>query len=248
VEPADRGIELARLVNDEFADAMARYPGRFAPLAALPLQDPEASVVELERAVKVLGLKGALLFSNVNGRMLDDPAYFPLFQKLSDLGVPAFLHPTNPANVDAVADYRLTAILGFLFDTTIAASRLVFAGVFERLPNLKLVVGHLGGTIPYVAERADRGFEAYEECRAHITRPPGEYFRRMYIDTVSFDPDVLRLGLAFAGPDHVVLGTDFPHQVGNVGRALDAVDALPVTAAQRANIRGGTAARLLGLA
>jgi aminocarboxymuconate-semialdehyde decarboxylase len=189
-----------------------------------------------------------MLFSNVNGRMLDDPAYFPLFQKLSDLGVPAFLHPTNPANVDAVAYYRLTAILGFLFDTTIAASRLVFAGVFERLPNLKLVVGHLGGTIPYVAERADRGFEAYEECRAHITRPPGEYFRRMYIDTVSFDPDVLRLGLAFAGPDHVVLGTDFPHQVGNVGRALDAVDALPVTAAQRANIRGGTAARLLGLA
>jgi aminocarboxymuconate-semialdehyde decarboxylase len=248
VEPRERGIELARLVNDEFAEAMGKYPGRFAPLAALPLQDPEASVVELERAVKELGHRGALLFSNINGRKLDDPDYFPLFEKLVELDVPAFLHPTNPANVDNVADYRLTAIMGFLFDTTTAAARLVFRGVFERLPNLKFVVGHLGGTIPYLAERANRGYEAYEECREFITRPPGEYFRRMYFDTVNYDPDALRLGLAFAGPEHIVLGTDYPHQVGFVGRALEAVDGLPLEPTDRDAVLGGNAAKLLGLA
>ena len=246
VEERHRGIELARLVNDEFAEATARYPGRFAPLAALPLHDPDAAVLELERAVSQLGHRGALLFSNVNGRALDDPAYFPLFEKLAELQVPAFLHPTNPAFLGAVADYRLTAIIGFLFDTTTAAMRLVFAGVLERLPALRLIVGHLGGTIPYVAERADRAFDAYDECRAHITRTPSEYFRRLYYDTVNFNPDALRLGLAFAGASHLVFGSDYPHQVGSIGRALGAVRALAVTEAEREAILGRNAERLLG--
>lgn len=245
-EPA-RGVELARLVNDEFADAATRYAGRFAPLAALPLNDPDAAVLELERAVTQLGHRGALLFSNIEGRPLDDPAYFPLWQKFAELDVPAFLHPTNPANVDAVADYRLTAILGFLFDTTVAATRLIFAGVLERLPTLKVVVGHLGGTIPYLAERADRGYEAYTECREHITRPPSEYFRRMYYDTVNFNPHAQRLALAFAGPANIVFGSDYPHQVGSVGRALDAVRSLGLDGDQQSAILGGTAASLLGL-
>jgi aminocarboxymuconate-semialdehyde decarboxylase len=161
--------------------------------------------------------------------------------------VPAFLHPTNPANIDAVADYRLTAIIGFLFDTTALAMRLVFAGVLERLPTLQLIVGHLGGTVPYLAERADRGFEAYDECRRHITRPPSEYFRRMYYDTVNFNPAALRLGIAFAGADHVLFGSDYPHQVGSIGRALGAVRSLGLDDATVGNILGGNAARLLEL-
>jgi aminocarboxymuconate-semialdehyde decarboxylase len=248
VEQARRGIELAQLVNDEFAEATARFPGRFAPLAALPLHDPDASVIELERAVTQLGHRGALLFSNINGRNLDDAVFFPLFEKLAELRVPAFIHPTNPATLGAVADYRLTAIVGFLFDTTAAVMRLVFAGVLERLPELQLVVGHLGGTIPYVAERADRAFEAYDECRMYITRTPSSYFKQLYYDTVNFNPDALRLGLAFAGASHIVFGSDYPHQVGSIGRALGAVRSLELSDGDRNAILGGNAAQLLGVA
>lgn len=246
IESRERGIELARLVNDEFAAAVERHPGRFAALAALPLQDPDASVVELERAVG-LGHRGVLLFSNINGRTLDEEAYFPLFEKIAELDIPAFIHPTNPSELGQLADYRLTALMGFQFDTTAAVTRLIFAGVLERLPTLKLVVGHLGGTIPFMAERVERGYEVYPECREHISRPPSEYFRRIYIDTVNFNPAALRLGLDFAGPDRIVFGSDYPHQVGYIDRALNAVRDMPVSEAERARILGGNAASLLGV-
>jgi aminocarboxymuconate-semialdehyde decarboxylase len=246
VEERERGIALARLVNDEFAAAMQRYPRRFAPLAALPLQDPAAAVEELERAVGI-GHRGAQLFSNINGRTLDEPEYFPLFEKLAELDVPAFVHPTNPAVLGPLEDYRLTALLGFQFDTTVAVTRLIFAGVLERLPRLKLVVGHLGGTIPFMAERVERGYEVYPECREHITRPPSEYFGRIYIDTVNFNPAAMRLGLDFAGPERIVFGSDFPHQVGYIDRALDTVRAMPVSEEERGLILGRTAAGLLKL-
>lgn len=246
VEEPDRGIMLARLVNDAFAAAADRHPDRFAPLAALPLQDPAAAVEELERAVG-MGHRGAQLFSNINGRSLDDEDYFPLFEKLAELNVPAFIHPTNPSPLGQLADYRLTALMGFQFDTTAAVARLVFAGVLERLPTLELVVGHLGGTLPFMAERIGRGYEAYPECRERISRPPAEYFRRLYLDTVNFDPAALRLGLEFAGADHIVFGSDYPHQVGYVDRALDAVAGMPVSDEQRADILGGNARLLLKL-
>jgi aminocarboxymuconate-semialdehyde decarboxylase len=137
--------------------------------------------------------------------------------------------------------------MGFQFDTTAAVTRLIFAGVLERLPDLKLVVGHLGGTIPFMAERVERGFEVYPECREHISRPPSEYFRRIYIDTVNFDAGALRLGLDFAGADRIVFGSDYPHQVGYIDRALEAVRAMPVNDTERARILGGNAAALLKL-
>jgi aminocarboxymuconate-semialdehyde decarboxylase len=247
IEAPQRGIGLARLVNDEFAAAVERYPGRFAALAALPLQDPAASVTELERAVGI-GHRGVLLFSNINGRTLDEADYFPLFEKIAELDIPAFIHPTNPSALGQLNDYRLTALMGFQFDTTAAVTRLIFAGMLERLPTLKLVVGHLGGTIPFMAERVERGYEVYPECREHISRPPSEYFRRIYIDTVNFDPAALRLGLDFAGPDRMVFGSDYPHQVGYVDRALDSVRRMALTEEERARILGGNAGGLLKIA
>ena len=246
IEARERGIALARIVNDAFAAAVARYPGRFAALAALPLQDPAAAVVELERAVG-MGHRGVLVFSNINGRTLDEEEYFPLWQRIAELDVPAFIHPTNPPALGQLANYRLTALMGFQFDTTAAVTRLIFAGVLERLPNLKLVVGHLGGTIPFLAERIERGYEVYPECRLHISRSPREYFKRIYIDTVNFDPAALQLGLAFAGPEHIVFGSDYPHQVGYIDRALNAVRNMPVGPAEQARILGGNAAALLKL-
>lgn len=247
VEEPARGVELARIVNDGFAEAKARWPGRLAPLAALPLQDPAAATAEAERALTELGLNGVLLFSHVNGRALDDDAYTPLFELLADLEAPIFMHPTSPRSLAGIEEYRLTAVLGFLFDTSIAITRLVFAGVPHRFPRLRFVLGHLGGTVPYVAERADRAFAAYEECRRHIDRPPSEYFRQMTYDTVNFHPGALRLALDFAGSDRLVFGSDYPHEVGSMARALRAVEGIPVDPEARAGILGGNAARLLGL-
>jgi aminocarboxymuconate-semialdehyde decarboxylase len=247
VEAPRRGVALAKVVNDAFAEGAERYPGRFAPLATLPLQDPKASVKEAERALTTLGHRGVLLFSHVNDRHLDDPAFLPLFEALEDLGAPIFLHPTSPRALEGIEEYRLTAIVGFLFDTTVAVARLVYSGVVERFPKLTFVLGHLGGTVPYLVERMDRGFQAYRECREHISRPPSEYVRRMYLDTVNFQPEALAMGLRFMGPDRLVLGTDYPHEVGNVDRALQAVRGLELRPEDEARILGGNAARLLGL-
>jgi aminocarboxymuconate-semialdehyde decarboxylase len=247
VEEPARGVELAQVVNDAFAEGAARYPGRFAPLAALPLQVPEAAVREAERALDSLGHRGVLLFSHVNDMHLDDPAYEPLFALLEEREAPIFIHPTSPRALEGIEEYRLTAVLGFLFDTTVAVARLIYAGVLERYPRLKLVLGHLGGTLPYLVERMDRGFEAYSECREHISRPPSEYLKGMYLDTVNFQPDALRMALAFMGPDRLVLGTDFPHEVGNVARAVEAVRGLELGAEDQAKVLGGNAAGLLGL-
>jgi aminocarboxymuconate-semialdehyde decarboxylase len=247
VEEPKRGVALAKVVNDAFAEGLERFPGRFAPLAALPLQDPKASVAEAERALTTLGHRGILLFSHVNDRHLDDPAFLPLFEMLEALQAPIFIHPTSPRALEGIEEYRLTAILGFLFDTTVAVARLIFSGVVERHPDLTFVLGHLGGTVPYLVERMDRGFEAYRECREHISKPPSEYVRRMYIDTVNFQPDALEMGLRFMGSDRLVLGTDYPHEVGNVDRALEAVRGLGLDSGDEAKILGGTAARLLRL-
>ncbi len=247
VEERKRGVALASLVNDAFAEAGDRYPGRFAPLAALPLQDPGASVKEAERAVKALGARGVLLFSHVNDRALDHPDYLPLFEAVEDLGVPVFIHPTNPRSLEGIEEYRLTAIVGFLFDTTVAAARLIFSGVLERFPRLTLVLGHLGGTLPYVVERMDRGFHAYAECRAHLSRPPSEFVKQMYVDTVNFEPHALRMAVGLLGAGHLLFGSDYPHEVGSVGKAIGAVRGLGLPAEEEAMVLGGTAERLLGL-
>ncbi len=248
VEEPARGVALAELVNDAFAEGAARYPGRFAPLAALPLQDPDAAVREAERALTQLGHKGVLLFSHVNDRHLDDPAYDPLMALLAERGAPAFIHPTSPRALEGIEAYRLTAILGFLFDTTVAVARLIFSGVFERHPGLTLVLGHLGGTAPYLVERMDRGFEAYRECQEHIDRKPSEYLRRhCLVDTVNFQPDALRMARAFMGDDRLVFGSDYPHEVGSVENALAAVRGLGLGPEVESAVLGGNAARVLGL-
>jgi len=247
VETAERAARLAALVNDAFADAIARYPGRFTALATLPLNDPAASVRELERAMTQLGLPGAMLFGNVNGVPLADERFWPLYAKADELGAVLYIHPTHPAGVEAMQEYWLMPLVGFLFDTTLAAARLVFAGVPERFPRIRWVLAHLGGAIPYLAERLDRGFHAFPECREHITQPPGTYLRSFYYDTVNFDPQALRLALAFAEPGHVLAGSDYPHRIGSLRSMVESIQSLGLTAEEEAGVLGGNAARLLGL-
>jgi aminocarboxymuconate-semialdehyde decarboxylase len=247
VETPDMAVRLSRLVNDAFTEVIATKKGRFTALATLPLNDPRASVVEFERATRQLGLRGAMLFSNVNGTPLADERFWPLYEAANQQEAVLYIHPTNPVNVQAMQDYWLMPLVGFLFDTTLAAANLVFAGIPERFPKIRWVLCHLGGAIPYLVERLDRGFEAFDDCRAQIKRPPSDYLRNFYYDTVNFNPRALELAIAFAGVDHILAGSDYPHQIGSIPKMLESINALKISDQDKAGIFGGNAALLLGL-
>jgi aminocarboxymuconate-semialdehyde decarboxylase len=247
VESPARATEWARLVNDSFARIVRERPGRFCALATLPLNDPAASVRELERAMNDLGFPGAMVFSNVNHVALADERYAALWKKADELGAVIYIHPTDPLGVEAMLDYWLMPLVGFLFDTTLAASKLVFSGIVARHPRIRWVLTHMGGAIPYLAERLDRGYRAFADCRRHIDRPPSEYLREFYYDTVNFDPSAVRLAIAFAGPDRILAGSDYPHQIGSIPLMLDTIRALDVSQQAREGILGGNASRLLQL-
>jgi len=248
VERPERAVSLAKLVNDAFAEVAAERGRRFSALATLPLNDPAGSAAEMERCLTRLDFRGAMLFSNVNGVALADRRFWPLYEVANDRGAILHIHPTSPVGVEAMTEYWLMPLVGFLFDTTLAAAHLVFAGVVERFPRIRWVLSHLGGAIPYLAERLDRGFEAFKECRAHIQKPPSVYLKtHFWYDTVNFDPKALLLAIEFAGADHLLAGSDYPHQIGSIPKMLESLRALAVSSDDRAAVLGGNAAQLLGL-
>jgi len=247
VEPPAEAARLASLINDAFARVCRHSKGRFAALATLPLNDPAASVRELERAMHELRLPGAMVFSNVNHVALADARFAPLWKKADELGAVIYIHPTDPLGVEAMLEYWLMPLVGFLMDTTLAASKLVFSGVIERHPRIRWVLTHMGGAIPYLAERLDRGYRAFADCRRHINHPPSEYLKTLYYDTVNFNPDAVKLAISFAGADRILAGSDYPHQIGSIPLMIDTIAALDVDDGVKKKIYGGNAVRLLGL-
>ena len=180
---------------------------------------------------------------------IERPALVPFQQRVvrNDLGAVLYIHPAHPVNVDMMQEYWLMPLVGFLFDTTLAAASLVFAGVPERFPKIRWTLCHLGGAVPYLAERLDRGFHAFRDCRAHIQREPSTYLKQFYYDTVNFNQGALKLAVEFAGVEHILAGSDYPHKIGSIPSMLEAIAALPVTDDERAAILGRNAAALLGL-
>jgi aminocarboxymuconate-semialdehyde decarboxylase len=247
VEKPALAVRYSQLVNDAFVQIVAERGPRFAALATLPLNDPKASLIEFRRAVEQLKLPGAMLFSNVNGVALADQQFWPLYEAADSYGAVLHIHPTSPVGVEAMTEYWLMPLVGFLMDTTLAAAHLVFAGVAERFPNIKWVLGHLGGAIPYLAERLDRGYHAFRECRQHIAKPPSEYLRQWHYDTVNFDVRALRLAIEFAGVEHILAGSDYPHQIGSIPSMKKSIEGLGLPPEQAAAIIGGNAARVYGL-
>lgn len=247
MEEPGRSAYLASLVNDALATIKAERARHFTALATLPLNDPAASVREFDRVMQ-MGFVGCMVYANVNGAALHDPRYYPLWERASESNAVIHIHPNYPAGVEAMQDYWLMPLVGFMFDTTLAAAGLVFSGVVERFRGIRWVLGHLGGAIPYLAERLDRGFEAYPECRVNISRAPSEYLKRFYYDTVNFDPNALRLAVEFAGSSQLLAGSDYPHLISSMARMKESIGMLPIAAAEKSMILGGNAARLYRVA
>lgn len=247
VEPPARAVKLARLVNDAFATIVRSRGPRFAALATLPLCDPAASVAELRRAVTELHFPGAMLFSNVNGVALADERFMPLYAEAERLGAVLHIHPTSPVGVEAMTDFWLMPLVGFLFDTTLAAAKLVFAGVPERYPRIKWVLSHLGGAIPYLAERLDRGWRAFGECRTQIEKPPSEYLRHFYFDTVNFDPRALRFAADFGGVSQLLGGSDYPHAIGSIALMKESISKAGFSSTECAQVMSENARHIYAL-
>lgn len=245
VEKPERAVRLARLVNDAFARIAEERP-RFTALATLPLNDPAAAADELERGMRELGFRGGMVFSNVNGTPLADDRFLPVWERANSLGAIIHIHPTAPIGVDVMVDYWLMPLVGFLFDTTLAAAHLVFRGIPEQYPDIKWILGHLGGTVPYLAERLDRGWHAFKECRRNIPRPPSDYLRRFYYDGVNFDANALRLAAQFAGNGQLLAGSDYPHMIGSIERMKSSIAEAGFSERDRVAMLGGNAARLFG--
>ncbi len=238
--------QVVRTMNDHLEEVCARWPDRFRGLASLPMQNVDQALGELERVVDRPGIVGLIILANVNDRPLDDERYEPLWKALNDRRLPTLLHPTVPPGVESMGmdRYGLVPALGFMIDTTLAVTRMVMAGVFERYPDWPLIVGHAGATLPFIAGRLDQVHRFIPDARQRIAKPPSHYLKRLYYDTVTYDEHALMLAYRLAGPDRLLYGSDYPHNIGDMAGCKARIDALPIGEAEKELIRAGNARRI----
>lgn len=243
--PVDLAVEGARICNDYVAEVCARHPGRFAGLASLPLGDAAAAIAELDRALDHLDLRGVFLPSHVDGAPLDAPELGPVYRHAAARGAPLVLHPTVPVWSRAIRDHAMIPMLGFMVDTSIAMLRLILGGVLEQHPDLRIVHPHAGGILPYIMGRVEEQTEVKRRGREHITRPPGDYYRNVYLDLATPSPRTLRYAYEYAGPERLLFASDHPW-IDLVG-AVDLLAVMDLSVEDRARVMGGNACQIFGI-
>jgi aminocarboxymuconate-semialdehyde decarboxylase len=240
----DESAEMSRIINDGLAKVVAKYPKNFQALAMLPLIDTQLALKELDRAVFDLGLKGICMLTNVAGQTPDSDFLLPVYERAQSLGVPIFIHPTTPLGVQVMREWRLAIILGFEFDIMLSATRLAYAGIFDRFPELKFVIAHLGAGIPFLAGRIDRGYHD-PTCGVKTKKTTSAYLKELYTDAVSFYQPALMMAYEFFGADRIVMGSDFPLPIGDLGAAVPSIMEMKITEKEKEQILGGNVMRLL---
>lgn len=205
-------LHLAQMTNDFNAGLCSKYPQRFKAFANVPLYNPSNAIKELHRAVNELGFVGIATGTFISRIPLMSPEYLPFLAEVNRMKLPIHLHPSLPIGIEILRQYKLGGLLGFLFETTTAATKMVFDGVFEKFPDIVLILSHLGATIPYLFQRVDDGYKGFPDIRVNIPKLPSEYFKRFYYDTAtSFTPSTFMCTYEFAGPEKIVFGTDDPY-------------------------------------
>jgi aminocarboxymuconate-semialdehyde decarboxylase len=241
----DEAVRWSQLLNDSFAEDLKTFGGGldFSPLANVPMQDGPAAAQELERCVTRLGFRGAMIATNVAGANLDEPRFDPFWQQAEELDVPVVLHPFAIIGPDRLEHFYLNNVIGNPTDTTIAAASLIFGGVLDRFPDLQIVLLHGGGFLPYQYGRMDHAREVRPEPGQYGAGMPRDYLRRFFFDTIVFSPKVLRYLIETVGADRVLLGTDYPFDMGDF-TAVKTLEETGVDAQTQHTIREGAALKV----
>ncbi|MCZ6493090.1 MAG: amidohydrolase family protein, partial [Planctomycetota bacterium] len=246
-KPADT-LDLSRMLNDHIAGVCGQYPDRFVGLGTIPMQNPDLAVKELQRCIGELGLAGVQIGSHVNGWNLDEPALFGVFEAAAELGAAVFVHPWEMVGRERMSKYWLPWLVGMPAETALAICSVIFGGVLERLPKLRIAFAHGGGAFAFTIGRIEHGYHA----RPDLVNPnevgnPRSYLDRIYLDSLVHDADALRYLLKLMGPDRIALGSDYPFPLGESqpGRLIESIDELSPQARER--LLAGTALEFLGL-
>jgi aminocarboxymuconate-semialdehyde decarboxylase len=242
-----RNLYLAKMSNDFFADLCQKYPQRFVAFGTVPLLNVDDSIAELHRFAKDLGMKGVVLGSNIGGKHLHSKEFWPFYEEVDRLGLTIFIHPMVPLHPEPFSEFVLVPLVGFCMDTTVTVAKMVFSGLFEKHPNLTMILPHLGGTLPFLFERLDAGYNAYAECKPNITKPPSTYLKKFYYDTVSFYTPALMCTYGAVGADHMVMGSDYPHVIGDITRSVSSIQNLNIPQEEKEKILGGNGKKILKL-
>ena len=243
---ADAGLEAAQLANDGIAQMVAKRPDRLRGMAHLPMQDPDAAVTELERVVKEYGFKGVEVGTSIEGKALADPRFRKVLKTVEQLGCFLFTHPYQCLAQGGMDEYYLSNFIGFPLDTTLMVAHLMYSGALDELTQLKILLPHGGGYVPYQIGRFIHGFNVRPEPKLKTATSPAQLLRRFYFDALTHDPQAARHLINRVGADRVVIGSDHPFDMGppDVMAAIDAIPALK--ASEREYVCSLTALSLLG--
>ena len=257
-----QAAELARIANDEMAELVTKYPDRFvSAVASLPMNDMDAGLKEIDRAVKDLKFRGVQIYTPTNGKPIDLPEFLPLYEKMAEYNLPIWIHPvrerTTPDYVgESSSKYFIWGIFGWPYETTAAMTRLIFSGILEKYPNLKFITHHCGGMVPFFEQRIAIAYDMNEmrlnsKVKQRLTKPVIEYYRMFYADTAVHSKIAIRCGYEFFGSEHILFGTDMPYdnELGFrfVRQAVEAIEQMEIPETDKKKIFEDNARHLLRL-